>query len=377
MRRWICLLGLMILLPVTAMGETLGQSVEQLLGTLELERLDQAAEECGLFQGDAKTLLKELASGRMVLSAQDALSVVLSHAAGIFRKSLWRMTRLLVPLLVVSCAEWIRTEHEASAKTARYAGMMLTMALLVSDLREHVALAGETVDRMAEWMQAIFPVLVTLLAAVGGTASSAFYQPAVIAAGGAMTTLVHQVTMPLAVSVAVLTMVGSLSEELRVSRLCRLFRQAANWTLGFGFTVFIGVMSVQGMSAAALDGVSIRTAKYAIDNFVPIVGGMFSDTVDTLVGCSLVVHNAVGVFGLLLLLGALLVPLLRTMCTLFLYRAAAAVVEPVSNSPLCRTIGGYADVFSLLFIIQLSVGAMFLMLVAQLMTVGNLTVMLR
>lgn len=192
-----------------------------------------------------------------------------------------------------------------------------------------------------------------------------------------MTTLVHQVTMPLAVSVAVLTMVGSLSEELRVSRLCRLFRQAANWTLGFGFTVFIGVMSVQGMSAAALDGVSIRTAKYAIDNFVPIVGGMFSDTVDTLVGCSLVVHNAVGVFGLLLLLGALLVPLLRTMCTLFLYRAAAAVVEPVSNSPLCRTIGGYADVFSLLFIIQLSVGAMFLMLVAQLMTVGNLTVMLR
>lgn len=377
MRRWICLLGLMILLPVTAMGETLGQSVEQLLGTLELESLDRAAEECSLLQGNAKEILKELASGRMVLSAQEALSFVLSQAAGIFRKSLWRMTRLLVPLLVVSCAEWIRTEHEASAKTARYAGMMLTMALLVSDLREHVALAGETVDRMAEWMQAIFPVLVTLLAAVGGTASSAFYQPAVIAAGGAMTTLVHQVTMPLAVSVAVLTMVGSLSEELRVSRLCRLFRQAANWTLGFGFTVFIGVMSVQGMSAAALDGVSIRTAKYAIDNFVPIVGGMFSDTVDTLVGCSLVVHNAVGVFGLLLLLGALLVPLLRTMCTLFLYRAAAAVVEPVSNSPLCRTIGGYADVFSLLFIIQLSVGAMFLMLVAQLMTVGNLTVMLR
>lgn len=377
MRRWICLLGVMLLLPATVIGETLGQGVEQLLGTLELERLDQAAEECGLFQGDAKTLLKELASGRMVLSAQEALSFVLSQAAGIFRKSLWRMTRLLVPLLVVSCAEWIRTEHEASAKMARYAGMMMTMALLVSDLREHVALAGETVDRMAEWMQAIFPVLVTLLAAVGGTASSAFYQPAVIAAGGAMTTLVHQVTMPLAVSVAVLTMVGSLSEELRVSRLCRLFRQAANWTLGFGFTVFIGVMSVQGMSAAALDGVSIRTAKYAIDNFVPIVGGMFSDTVDTLVGCSLVVHNAVGVFGLLLLLGALLVPLLRTMCTLFLYRAAAAVVEPVSNSPLCRTIGGYADVFSLLFIIQLSVGAMFLMLVAQLMTVGNLTVMLR
>jgi len=136
-------------------------------------------------------------------------------------------------------------------------------------------------------------------------------------------------------------------------------------------------MSVQGVNAAALDGVSIRTAKFAMDRFIPIVGGMFADTVDTLVGCSLVVHNALGVLGLLLVLGALLMPLIRVVMTLFLYRTAAALLEPVSNSPLCRTIGSYADVFQLLFVIQLSVGAMFLLLVAQLMMVANWTVMLR
>jgi len=377
MKRFACLLMLLLLLSPAALGETLQQSVEEVLGTLELEKLDEAARECGLFEGGAKELLSALASGKMILSASDVLALVAESLAGVFGRSIWRMTRLLVPALLVSAAEWIQTGNSAAAKAARYAGLIMTMALLVTDLREHVGLAVETVDRMAGWMQAIFPVLVTLLAAVGGTASSAFYQPAVIAAGGAMTTLIHQVTLPLAVSVAVLTMVGGLSEGMRVSRLCRLLRQAANWTLGFGFTVFIGVMSVQGAAAAAVDGVSIRTAKYAIDHFIPIVGGMFSDTVDTLVGCSLVVHNAVGVLGLLLLLGALLMPLIRTVLTLFLYRAAAALIEPLSDSPLCRAIGGYADVFSLLFIIQLSVGAMFLMLVAQLITAGNLTVMLR
>ena len=377
MKRLICLFALFLLLPSVASGETLQESVKELLGTLELEKLDEAAGECGLFEGGAAEILSALASGKMVLSAGEVLSLIAEKTAGVFSKSLWRMTRLLIPALLVSAAEWIQTGNGAAAKAARYAGLIMTMALLVSDLREHVGLAVETVDRMSSWMQAIFPLLVTLLAAVGGTASSAFYQPAVIAAGGAMTTLIHQVTLPLAVSVAVLTMVGGLSEGMRVSRLCRLLRQAANWTLGFGFTVFIGVMSVQGVSAAAVDGISIRTAKYAIDHFVPIVGGMFSDTVDTLVGCSLVVHNAVGVMGLLLLLGALLMPLIRTVLTLFLYRAAAALIEPLSDSPLCRAIGGYADVFSLLFIIQLSVGAMFLMLVAQLITAGNLTVMLR
>lgn len=377
MKRFICFLLLLLWFAMPARGETLPESVDALIGTLQLESLDEAARECGWFEGSAKEILSALASGKMVLSASEVLSFVMQKAAGVFGRSIWRMTRLLVPALLVSAAEWIQTGHGTAAKAARYAGLIMTMALLVSDLREHVQLAVDTVDKMSDWMQAIFPLLVTLLAAVGGTASSAFYQPAVIAAGGAMTTLIHQVTLPLAVSIAVLTMVGGIGEGMRLSRLCRLMRQAANWTLGFGFTVFIGVMSVQGVSAAAVDGVSIRTAKYAIDNFIPIVGGMFSDTVDTLVGCSLVVHNAVGALGLMLLLGALLMPLLRTVLTLFLYRAAAALLEPLSDSPLCRTIGGYADVFSLLFIIQLSVGAMFLMLVAQLITAGNLTVMLR
>ena len=139
-------------------------------------------------------------------------------------------------------AELIAAPGKAAGKAARYAGLIMTMAFLVVDLREHVALAEESVGRMSEMMQAIFPLMVTLLAAVGGTASSAFYQPAVMAAAGSMTTLISHVTLPFAVSVAVLTMVGSLSDGLRISRLRRLLRQVAEWTLGFGFTVFIGVM---------------------------------------------------------------------------------------------------------------------------------------
>ena len=138
-------------------------------------------------------------------------------------------------------------------------------------------------------------------------------------------------------------------------------------------------MVINGMNQGfvAVDGVSIRTAKYAMDNFIPVVGGMFADTVDTLVGSSLLIQNAVGVLGLLLLLGRLMIPLLRTVAAMLLYRAVAAVLEPMSDSPLCGCIGDYSEVFSLLFIIQLSVGAMFLLLVAQLVMVGHMTVMLR
>lgn len=379
MRRKTALLAAVLaalLLPAPALAQTVSEGLIEVVGTLDLDALVAAAEDVPWLEGGVEQVITRLASGQAALTADEALRWLMDEAAGVLRRSVWRITRLLVPALLVA-AELIAAPGKAAGKAARYAGLIMTMAFLVVDLREHVALAEESVGRMSEMMQAIFPLMVTLLAAVGGTASSAFYQPAVMAAAGSMTTLISHVTLPFAVSVAVLTMVGSLSDGLRISRLRRLLRQVAEWTLGFGFTVFIGVMTVQGVSAAAVDGVSIRTAKYAMDNFIPIVGGMFADTVDTLVGCSLIVQNAVGVLGLILLLGALAAPLLRTVVTMFLYRAASALLQPIGDSPLARGMGDYAEVFSLLFIIQLSVGAMFLLLVAQLLTVANLTVMLR
>ena len=350
--------------------------MEDVLRGLDLSVFQQAVEESGMFAQDAVSLLRALADGSSVMTGQEALMWLAAKAAGLFSDTLRRMTRLLVPALISAVAEHLHLRRHLSG-AAHYGGLLMTLGFLVADLQAYVTLCQESVAGMAGLMQALFPLLVTLLAAVGGTASSMFYQPAVMAAAGSMTALVQQATMPLATGVAVLTMVTGISSRLRVGKLRRLFRQAADWTLGLGFTVFIGVMTVQGLGAAAVDGVSIRTAKYAMDNFIPVVGGMFADTVDTLVGSSLLIQNAVGVLGLMLLFGRLMIPLLRTVAAMLLYRAVAAVLEPVSDSPLCACISDYAEVFSLLFIIQLRVGAMFLLLVAQLVMVGHLTVMLR
>ena len=154
-------------------------------------------------------------------------------------------------------------------------------------------------------------------------------------------------------------------------------QSAAKWTLGVGFTVFLSVTALQSLGAAAADGVSLRTAKYAVDHFVPVVGGMFADTMDTLVGASLLIKNALGMTGLLLLLITAAGPLVQTLGAVILYRCGAALLEPVTEERFSGCLQEFAGAIMLLFVIQLSVGAMFLLLVAQMLVVGNLTVMLR
>jgi stage III sporulation protein AE len=393
MRRALAVLGLSALLwlvlpwglspdglgPAAARAESLQEAVSKQIASMDLGTLTQVAQEQDLLPKDIPGLIKALTSGQTVLDGPALWAWLGRKVTGAFQSSLWRMTRLLAPALLLGVLSHLRVSlgREFVAKACNYAGMLLVLGFLVADMNEHAQLARAAITGMSSTMQALFPFLVTLLAAVGGRASAAFFQPAVVAASGTMTTLLQNVTLPFAMGLGVLTMVGSLCENLRITKLCKLMKQVAHWTLGFGFTVFIGVMMVQGLGSAAVDGVSIRTAKYAIDNFIPIVGGMFADTVDTLVGCSLLIKNAVGILGLFLLLGQLMGPMLQTVCTLLLYSATAAVLEPVADSPLSQCIGEFSGVYTLLFIIELSVGAMFMLLVAQMLVVGNLTVMLR
>ena len=368
----------LLLLPWTACAENIDKGMEAAVDQLELGELDQLLDSLGepfASQGLRETLLK-IARGEWTLSMNVLLKLVGQRFLNVLTGSWWRITRLLAPALAVGICNALGQE-KYGAKVAGYGCFLLVAAFMVRDLIDQAKLAADTVERMSGGMQHLFPILLTLLAAVGGSNGSALFQPAVVAAAGTMTTAIHRVVLPLATSSALVSMVDHLGEENRFSRLASLLHTAATWTLGICFTVFLGVIVTQGLGASALDGVTIRTAKYALDNFIPVVGGLFADTVDTLVGGSLLIQNALGTTGLLLILGICLMPLMQTLGTVVLYRGTAAVLQPVAEGRILKCMESYAEALMLLFIVELCAAAMYVLLIAQILAMTNLTVLLR
>ncbi len=372
------LIALLFLIPSARAGE-LEKGLENVLDSLSISEFQKAVDSVASEPIDIKDTVMKLARGEIAWDFSKLMESLGSSLLSALTGSLWRITRVLVPAVLCAILMNMRGAfaRDTVAEISRYVCFLLVAIFMVQDLTEHIALAQRTIDLLSGAMQNLFPLLLTLLAAVGGTASAAFFQPAVVAASGTMTSLIRNVTMPFAVGAAVLIILDHVSEKLHVSRLASLFKQMANWTLGVSFTVFIGVTMVQGLGTAAVDGVSIRTAKYAIDNFVPIVGGMFADTVDTLVGCSLLIKNALGTTGLMVLAGICITPMIQALCAVLIYRVCAALLQPMAESGIVDCLYDFSHVLMLLFIIQLSISAMFLLLIAQMLVVGNLTVMLR
>src|SRR5690606_2094904 len=117
----------------------------------------------------------------------------------------------------------------------------------------------------------------------------------------------------------VLYIVSSVSDKYKVTQLAALLRNLAVGLLGVCLTVFLGVISVQAATAAAADGIAIRTAKYVAGNFIPVVGRMLSDATDTVLGASLLVKNTVGLAGVIILILLCAFPALKILALALIY----------------------------------------------------------
>ncbi len=371
----ICLV-LVLLLPTCASGESLSEGIGQIISTLDTAAIESTLTQSDPFSatGGFTATLTALAKGQLTLDVHQVLDMLTSRFLSAVRSSLWRLTRLIAPAMLFSV---LRRLTARTGEAGKVVCQLCVCVFLTQDLTEHIALATDSVSRMSEGMQGLFPLLLTMMAAVGGSAGSALLQPAIVAAASTMTTLIREVTIPLATGAAILTMLCHLGDGIRVGRLASFVQQCATWSLGVCFTVFIGVLSTRAVTAAALDGVTLRTAKYALNNLIPVVGGLFADTVDTLVGSGMLVQGALGVTGLMLIGAYALAPLCQTLAAAMMYRLASALMQPVSDGSLSSCIHDFGRVLMLLFIIQLCAAAMFLMLIAQVITVSGMTMMLR
>ena len=357
-------------------AESLSSGIDTIVSALDSAALESALSDDDPFAqtGGFRQTLTAIARGEMTIDFQQTADLLSRQFFSAVRQSLWRLTRLIAPALLWAL---LKQFSGKSSECGRIVVQLFVCVFLTQDLSDHITLAVTTVQQISAGMQGLLPMLLTMMAAVGGSAGSALMQPAVVASASAMTSLISGVTVPLAVASGVLCMLCHLGDGIRVQRLAEFTQQCAVWSLGIGFTVFIGVLTTRSVTAAAIDGVTLRTAKYALNNLVPFVGGLFADTVDTLVGSGMLVQSALGVTGLIVIASRAVLPLCQTQAAAMLYKLASALMQPVSDGSLAGCIHDFAKVLMLLFVLQLSAAAMYLMLIAQLIAVSGFTMMLR
>ncbi|MBQ7785850.1 MAG: stage III sporulation protein AE [Clostridia bacterium] len=377
MKSTLILILLMLWFPAHGSAEQeLKSQIEQVISQIDFQDVEDLQIPGPSGRRSASDTVRALATGE-TLSAEDMLFSVLNTFFEELSSLGGILFSLMFPILLSSILNQIIDAKESRKSLSHYVCSLLVLIPIVLLVCNELERARSTITIITQRMDKMLSLLLPLLTALGGNASSAFLHPVVVAASGSMVFLAREVILRLVMCTCAVTIVNHLSLSAHLTRMAQLLRSAVCWLLGVSFTVFLGTMSFQGVCSASIDGVVIRAAKYAVDNFVPIVGGMFSDTMDTLVGCTLIVKNALGICAALVLLGVVLAPLMHTAAVVFMMKLGAALLEPVAEPEIVRAIGDFASTIVLFLVTMLCVGTMYFLLIVQMLLVGNLTVMLR
>jgi len=284
-------------------------------------------------------------------------------------------------ILAVICAVLQNLVSSFEKSTVGQLAYSITCLVLITIAIGSFSLAvnagREAVDTMVTVMQALTPVLLTLLVAVGGVASAALFSPVILANLSVFGTLIKNVVLPLLFFVAVLGLTGSLSERFKLSGLAGLLKTAAMGLMGIYSTVFLGILAIQGVAGAVGDSVTFRTAKFGVDAFVPVVGGMLADALEAVVSTSLLVKNAIGIAGIAVLGTVALLPLLKIMTLAFIYKLAGALIQPIGEDQMAGCLNDLGNSLLLIFAAVATAGLLFFFAIAIMVGVGNVTVMLR
>lgn len=363
----------------------LDQLIEKQMESLKINELEQLVKEINNTTRDAlpkinfRDFMVSLIKGENVLDGGKILNGIMKIVFSEVVANSALLAKLLILGILCSLFNNIQTafERDGVGEVAFYVCYLILISLSIKSFVIAMEITWKAISDMVVLMQALLPILLTLLVAVGGITTSSLFKPIILGAVSVISTLMKDIILPLVFYSTVVGIICKISSRIQITKISSLIRQISTAIIGVSLTIFIGIISIQGTMTAKVDGVTIRTAKFAVDKFVPIVGKFLSDVMETVVGCSMVLKNAVGAIGMLSLFFICIIPIIKILSLIFIYKIAGALVEPITNSKIVDCLNEISKSLIMLLATVTSVGVMFFIAVTIIIGAGNATVMLR
>lgn len=362
--------------------EILAQSVQEQLRALELDQLSAFASK---IEPDYQQYIPNLDWRAVFSQSSNSFNLIEVLAAMLQTafKEVIISSRLMRQLLLIGLLTalirqlQLSVENKELANAAFLACFLVAIYIGLQSFRAALELAYQTVDDMVSFMYALLPLLSTMVASVGGITSAAIFHPVLIMVVSGIAVLIRTILFPLINVSAVIGVVAQIAPDYPLTRLSGLLRHLATMLLSLAFTVFLGVLAVRGAVAPVADGVALRTAKFITSNVVPVIGSMFANAVEVVVGGSLLIKNTIGAFGMVMIFFLVALPIVKIWAIVLIYKLAAALIEPIGDQRVCAAVSSMAGSLTLVMVSLATAALMFFLTVTILVGIGNLAAVMR
>lgn len=278
----------------------------------------------------------DVLSGKLDLNPINIINGLLS---GVFREIAETKALLKAILLVAAASGLLKILSDSfdgseSKDAASFACFVLMAGAAVKIFTEVVGCGADAVHTMCGFITKFEPVFVGLLASAGAVTQAAAFQPVLTASVYVLSLVTDKCILPMIYFSAALGIVGNIGNRIEVGTLNKLLQSTAKWMLTGVLTLFSTILALYGFGTSAMNTVTLKSIKFAVGSLVPVVGGILSDTVDTVLSGAGLLKNAVGTAGMITVLALAAVPVIKIWILMLLLKLTAAVIEPFSDKKI-------------------------------------------
>ena len=295
------------------------------------------------------------------------------------KSTLQTLVGILIIVLIHSVLKSVTDNLEDNniSKIIYYVQYILIVTLIMSNFSSLLTSITTTIDDLIGFMNCLVPMLTTLMLYTGSIVTSGMLEPMILFIIGFIGNAIKMLIMPVVSMITVLIIVSKISDRVQISKLSGFLKSSVVWFLGIILTVFVGVVSLEGNLTSSVDGITAKTAKAAVSNLIPVVGKVLGDSVDSVLGSGIILKNALGVVGVIIIIGICIMPIIKLATLSIMYSIASAVIEPLADSKIVKLLDEMGGIFKLLLAILCSVSVLLIIGITLVVKISNSGMMYR
>ena len=364
---------------IVQISEDLNNSIIDELDEIDFSGLNEVIVEfqnnnTNIFSIDnIKSKIYSIISGENAISYSSFFASVFSIFLDLILKYLPMLSLIIAIGVISNLLSGIKSKfnEKSTSSLIHLVCFLAVVILMISMITNLATVSSDSVNNMVGQMNALFPILLTLMVGIGANASVGVFQPIVAIISTYVADFFTYLILPLFMISFVFNIITNLSDNIKLDKFSSFISSLFKWCVGLVFTLFFAVFTIQGISAGTFDSLSIRTTKYTIKSYIPIMGGYLSDGMDLILSSTILIKNAVGLVGVLMIITTILSPLLEVVVFSLLLKLVSAILQPMGNNKTSNFLMSTSKSITMLSTCIIAVGFMYLISIGLVMTTSN------
>ena len=290
-----------------------------------------------------------------------------------FVNSLTIITSIIVIIVIHGILKSISEElgNSGVSQIAYYVQYILIVTIVMGSFADIVLMVKTSIQNLVSFINMLVPILITLLITTGSITTAGTIQPLILFLTTIIGNFIVNVAIPITLVSAALWIISQISDKLQIDKLAKFLKSGTVWALGVILTIFVGVASLESSLTSQVDGISAKTTKAAVSSFIPVIGKILGDAVETVMGCSIILKNALGIVGVIVVIGICITPIVKLLTLMTMYYLCSALCQPIADGKIVKLLAHIGDTYKLLLAILCSVSVMLIIGITIVIKMSN------